>query len=174
MSTMPRRAASPARSGQLHLRQRHIAVGGQLAGQRLHLGHHRRRRSGAADRCGADHARPSRPCWQNRRRHLRTVSSVTPRVRPIAAFGRAVGGGQHDPGAQHVAMLTAGSASPGQQQPPLPIAQNDLIGTQHRHRPFVARHRPVPATTRRSSRFEHHGRRAHASGVDQDLACDTG
>ena len=29
---------------------------------------------------------PSRPCSQNRRRHLRTVSSVTPRPRAIAAF----------------------------------------------------------------------------------------
>jgi hypothetical protein len=41
--------------------------------------------------------------------------------------GCAVSSGQHDPGAQHVAMLTADSTSPRAQQPPLPITENNLI-----------------------------------------------
>ncbi len=41
--------------------------------------------------------------------------------------GSAVSGGQNDPGAQYVAMLTADSTSPGPQQPPLPITENNLI-----------------------------------------------
>ena len=67
------------------------------------------------------------------------------------SVGRAVSGGQHDPTAQHVAMLTAYSVGPGQQQPPLPIAENYPIRTRHRHEPFVARRRSVPSTTRRAS-----------------------
>ena len=68
------------------------------------------------------------PCWQNRRRHLRDGVVSDTQGSADRGVGRAVGGGQHDPGAQHVAVLTAGSARPGQQQPPLPIAQNYLIG----------------------------------------------
>lgn len=41
--------------------------------------------------------------------------------------GRAVGGAQHDPGAQHVALLTADSTSPGPHQPPLPLTENNQI-----------------------------------------------
>src|SRR6478609_8580167 len=33
----------------------------------------------------------------------------------------------------------------------LPIAENYLIGARHRHRPLVARSRPMSATTRRAS-----------------------
>jgi hypothetical protein len=43
---------------------------------------------------------------------------------------RAAGSGQHDPGTQHVAVFTAGSASPGQQQLPLTGTKNDLVRTQ--------------------------------------------
>ena len=56
---------------------------------------------------------------------------------------RAAGSGQHDPGTQHVAVFTAGSASPGQQQLPLTGTKNDLVRTQNRHGLVVTRQCPV-------------------------------
>src|SRR4029453_5667476 len=56
---------------------------------------------------------------------------------------RAAGSGQHDPGTQHVAVFTAGSASPGQQQLPLTGTKKDLWRPQNRDGLVVTRQCPV-------------------------------
>jgi hypothetical protein len=49
----------------------------------------------------------------------------------------------------------------------LPIAENYLIGARHRHRPLVARSRPMSATPGIGSSIM--DAVTHASGVDQDF-----
>jgi hypothetical protein len=67
--------------------ERHVAGGGQLAGDRLDLGDHRRREHLRAARAGP--VPEARIPWvQNRLRHLRTVLGVTPTRRAISALGR--------------------------------------------------------------------------------------
>ncbi len=100
-STTPRVTASAASSAQLHRASGTPVSAGSSQASALTSA------SAVLGRCAAGPAgagRPARPGprAQNRARHLRTVSSQTPSRRAIAAFGRAVGGGQHDPGAQHV------------------------------------------------------------------------
>ena len=82
---MPRRAASDANSG-----QDHFASGVSLSPGRSHANAFTSATTEAANARGrpvrGKSRTPSRPCSQKRRRHLRTVSTVTARSRAIAAF----------------------------------------------------------------------------------------
>ena len=123
-------------------------VGGQLAGQRLHLGHHRGGEPARPAACGADHA--DRPCRAGRTGAATCARchQQTPRPRGDRGVGRAVGGGQHDPGPQHVAMLHRWLGAPGPAAPAAaPSQRTIMIGTRHRHASFVTR--PVSQSGRR-------------------------
>jgi Aminotransferase class I and II len=87
-------------------------------------GHHRERAEHA--RAGIGDGEPRRPagraCHARVRAHprrRRRADRVVTNTQGSAdrGVGRAVSAGQHDPGAQHVAMLTADSTSPRPQQP---------------------------------------------------------
>jgi hypothetical protein len=84
-SVMPRCTASRANSGQDH----------RDSGVPVSAGSAHARALTSATTTGANRrgrplrgrsVRPSTPCWQNRRRHLRTVSRPTPNLRAIAAL----------------------------------------------------------------------------------------
>jgi hypothetical protein len=70
---------------------------------------------------------------------------------PNCGIGHAVGGGQHNPGTHHVAMLPAGFTRPGQQHLPLRIGKHYGIATRQRHAAFVARAESVLSATRRAT-----------------------
>ncbi len=90
-------AASTASSGQLHLASgMSVSAGSSQANaftSATWTALNRRGRPGPGRS-----VRPASRSPANRRRHLRTVSTCTPRSAAIAAFDRAVGGGQDDPG----------------------------------------------------------------------------
>jgi len=146
---MPRRAASPANSGQLHLASgTPLSVGNSQANALTSATTRAANRRGRPGRGRS--ARPSIPCSQNRRRHLRTVSTLTPSEREIAAFAGTGGGVQHDPRPHHIPMLATGATGPRLQQSTLTITEHHHIRAPHRHRGVLAHDRWPAAPTHRA------------------------
>jgi hypothetical protein len=130
--------------------QWYIGFGGQLARQGLHLSHYRSGESARSSRAGAiaqtAHAMPAEAVSPLAKGVITDTQGT-----PNCGIGHAVGGGQHNPGTHHVAMLPAGFTRPGQQHLPLRIGKHYGIATRQRHTAFVARAESVLSATRRAT-----------------------
>ena len=147
-ATTPRRLASAARSGQLHFASgRSVSAGSSHANAFTSATWTALNRRGRPDRGRS--VRPASRCWQNRRRHFRTVSTCTPRSAAIPVFDTPSGGGQDDRGADHVAVSRSGAAGPDGQLVVFVGGQDDHIRGRDDHDLVVPQTQPGAATPRR-------------------------
>ena len=111
------------------------------------------------------------PCWHNRCRHLPTVSSQTPRVRPIAALDApsAAASTIRARTTSRCSPLTRPARASSRRRPSQRTIRSELDIAIHRLSPGARRCRQRHA----GHRYEHHGHRAHTPGVDQDLVAAT-
>ena len=144
-TAMPQRAASSrARSGPLHLRQRHPGLGGQRARQRDGLGPVRggeHRRAAAARGIG----QPGQPALGEPAAPLAHRVSAHPQLPGDRGVGLAGRCGEHDRCPQPVAVRPAHRPGPGRQHGLFPAGQDNLVWASHRHAFFMPYPRQCPA-----------------------------